>query len=166
MGIPRIGPSDDGTDTNVRLEDKSPTEGTQSSSSASIASGSTASAYTFDYYQEDASLTAIYPDHGKSTPEAINYTVLGLIGEAGEIANKWKKFYRDGQDLHPGSDVYEARFTAYRSDIAAEVGDVLWYCANLATELGISFGEIAAANYAKLADRKSRNVLRGSGDNR
>lgn len=155
MGIPRIGPSDDGTDTNVRLEDKSPTEGTQSSGSASIASGSTASAYTFDYYQEDASLTAIYPDHGKSTPEAFAYLCLKLNGEAGEVGEAFAKFIRG-----------DYNFGEAKRRISAELGDVLWYLSQISSELGISFGEIAAANYAKLADRKSRNVLRGSGDNR
>jgi NTP pyrophosphatase (non-canonical NTP hydrolase) len=119
--------------------------------------GSSASAYTFDSYQDDAGTTAIYPDKDRSNPTSINYTVLGLIGEAGEIANKYKKSLRD--------------FSGYLTDetraaILDEIGDVLWYCARLSSELQASLGEVAAANYTKLNDRKRRDVLHGSGDDR
>jgi NTP pyrophosphatase (non-canonical NTP hydrolase) len=126
---------------------------------------STASAYTFDSYQDDAGTTAIYPEAGSEGNEAITYTVLGLIGEAGEIANKWKKFLRDTPIGISEAD-YNAALDRYKATIQAELGDVLWYCARLASELGTSLGEVAAANYDKLNDRKSRNVLRGSGDDR
>src|SRR3954466_1059523 len=66
--------------------------------------GSTASAYTFDSYQEDAGTTAFYPDAGTGSNAAINYTIFGLIGEAGEIANKWKKVYRDYPALIENDD--------------------------------------------------------------
>jgi NTP pyrophosphatase (non-canonical NTP hydrolase) len=128
--------------------------------------GSSASAYTFDSYQEDAGTTAFYPSADTGKDEAITYVILGLTGEAGEIANKWKKFFRDGRSIPIESDAYKARLYAYKLDLIAELGDVLWYAARLATELGTSLGEVAAANYTKLNDRKRRDALHGSGDDR
>lgn len=128
------------------------------------ASGSTgtnqtgASAYTFDNYQEDTGTTAIYPESGLGTPDSINYTILGLIGEAGEISNKWKKFYRDGTD--------DFNYTHRRAQIKAELGDVLWYASQLATELGVTLGDVAAENIRKLSSRQQRGTLNGSGDSR
>lgn len=113
-----------------------------------------ASGYTFDNYQEDTGTTAIYPEAGSNSIGSIDYCIFGLIGEAGEIANKWKKFHRDGYD------------ESIKNDVIAELGDVLWYVSQLATELDIKLGDIAADNIRKLADRKQRNVLRGSGDER
>lgn len=104
-------------------------------------------------YQSAAESTAIYP--GQATDDGITYTVLGLIGEAGEIANKWKKYYRDDLDL---ADVL--------SSMREELGDVLWYIANLAAELGYSLNQIAEDNLQKLANRQSAGTLTGSGDNR
>jgi NTP pyrophosphatase (non-canonical NTP hydrolase) len=83
--------------------------------------------------------------------------VLGLVGESGEIAEKFKKWVRD-----LNSD--ESRID--RTDIAKELGDVLWYVAVLADYLDLSLDDIATANLAKLAGRQHRNVLGGSGDNR
>jgi NTP pyrophosphatase (non-canonical NTP hydrolase) len=85
------------------------------------------------------------------------HLVLGLVGESGEIAEKFKKWVRD-----LGSD--ETRID--RADIAKELGDVLWYLAVLADYLDLSLDDIAAANLAKLASRQDRGVLGGSGDNR
>jgi|TARA_B110000285_G_scaffold80078_1_gene92440 NTP pyrophosphatase (non-canonical NTP hydrolase) len=97
-------------------------------------------------YQQTAKETAIYPKE-----RAIEYLTLGLTGEAGEVANKVKKVIRDGSSP---------------DDIIHELGDVLWYLAMLATELGYSLDTIADKNLWKLANRKTRNVLGGSGDNR
>jgi len=83
--------------------------------------------------------------------------VLGLVGESGEVAEKFKKWVRV-----LGSD--ESRID--RSGIAKELGDVLWYLAVLADYLDLSLDDIATANLAKLASRQSRGVLGGSGDNR
>ena len=83
---------------------------------------------------------------------------LGLPGEAGEIANKVKKFIRDGAP----QDEYEAR----RIQIAYEIGDVMWYCAVLAEELDMDLGHIMEKNLEKLADRKSVAPCQGPGDNR
>ena len=104
-------------------------------------------------YQEKACETAIFPKH-----KAMEYLTLGLTGEAGEIANKVKKFIRDGA----AQDEYLAK----RIEIGYEIGDVLWYCAVLAKEMEMDLGHIMENNLQKLADRKKRGTLSGSGDNR
>ena len=103
-------------------------------------------------YQAAAKETAIYP---KET--GILYTTLGLTGEAGEVADKVKKIIRD----HGGEMDDDAR-----ESIMLELGDVLWYVANLTTELGYSLRDVAGANIQKLTDRQQRNKLHGSGDSR
>jgi NTP pyrophosphatase (non-canonical NTP hydrolase) len=104
-------------------------------------------------YQKLAITTAIYP---KEFPlQGVVYTSLGLCGEAGEVAEKVKKYIRDGGDAEH-----------FKANISAELGDVLWYIANLANELNIDLSQIASDNIRKLQVRKERNTLRGSGDNR
>jgi NTP pyrophosphatase (non-canonical NTP hydrolase) len=93
----------------------------------------------------------------KDAPDEFMHLVLGLVGEAGEIAEKVKKLVRD-----KNSDVTQLD----REDMAAELGDVLWYSAVLANFLDLSLSEVAQRNVDKLADRQRRNVLGGSGDNR
>ena len=83
----------------------------------------------FNSYQRSSAKTAIYDDKYK-----ISYPALGLAGEAGEVANKVKKLMRDGVNNMPEN---------WRDDIASEIGDVLWYCAALATDLNLSLGTIA-----------------------
>jgi NTP pyrophosphatase (non-canonical NTP hydrolase) len=107
----------------------------------------------FSEYQERSRATAVYPDAGSN----IVYPALGLCGEAGETAEKVKKAIRDD-----GGTLTEER----RAAIAAELGDVLWYAAQLATEAGLDLEEIAEANLDKLASRQRRAVLHGSGDER
>jgi len=104
-------------------------------------------------YQTKAAETAIFPKE-----KALEYLTLGLTGEAGEIANKVKKLIRDGADVEGYNDKLV--------QIANELGDVLWYCAMLANELDANMGEIMESNLNKLADRKNRGVIGGSGDNR
>ena len=104
-------------------------------------------------YQAKAKETAIFPED-----KALEYLSLGLVGEAGEIANKVKKFIRDGA----AQDEYLAK----RIEIGYEIGDVLWYCAVLAKEMEMDLGHIMENNLQKLADRKKRGTLSGSGDNR
>ena len=104
-------------------------------------------------YQSRACETAIYPKH-----RAMEYLTLGLTGESGEIANKVKKFIRDG--------AVKDEYLAKRIEIGYEIGDVLWYCAVLAEELEMNLGHIMEKNLDKLADRKKRGTLSGSGDNR
>ena len=104
-------------------------------------------------YQKKACETAIFPKN-----KAMEYLTLGLTGEAGEIANKVKKFIRDG--------AVKDEYLAKRIEIGYEIGDVLWYCAVLAKEMEMDLGHIMENNLQKLADRKKRGTLSGSGDNR
>ena len=106
----------------------------------------------FNAYQRSSARTAIYPDEHR-----ILYPALGLAGEAGEVANKVKKLIRDGPDGRPDD---------WREQIASEIGDVLWYCAALATDLNLTLGMIAAQNEKKLSARKQAGTLGGSGDTR
>ncbi|WP_114311544.1 nucleoside triphosphate pyrophosphohydrolase family protein [Thermus caldifontis] len=107
---------------------------------------------TLNEYQQEAKKTALYPEAYR-----ILYPTLGLVGEAGELANKVKKVLRDhGGTLGP----------AAREDLLAELGDVLWYVAQLATDLGVSLEEVAQGNLAKLRSRLERGKIGGSGDNR
>lgn len=107
---------------------------------------------TLSEYQEKASKTALYPkEHG------FTYTVLGLSGEAGEIADKYKKVIRD-----QGGVMSDEK----KSEIAKELGDVLWYVAMAAHELGYDLDEVAKRNIDKLQSRKDRGKIQGSGDNR
>ena len=104
-------------------------------------------------YQRGARQTARYPDVG-SNPI---YPTLGLCGEAGEVADKVKKVLRD-QNGSFSAEVKQA--------LMLELGDVLWYVAQLASELGFDLDQIAEANLQKLASRAARNVISGSGDHR
>jgi NTP pyrophosphatase (non-canonical NTP hydrolase) len=106
-----------------------------------------------DDYQRGALRTAAARDK----PNELLHLVLGLVGESGEIAEKFKKWVRD-------LDSDESRID--RAAVAKELGDVLWYVAVLADYLDLSLDDIATANLAKLASRQLRGVLGGSGDNR
>jgi NTP pyrophosphatase (non-canonical NTP hydrolase) len=109
--------------------------------------------YHFDLYQDAAESTAVYPEKGDN----IYYPALGLAGEAGEVCEKIKKIMRD----------QEGKFTQENVEqISKELGDVLWYVAMLAAEFNVALSSVAEANLAKLLDRKSRGVLKGSGDER
>lgn len=108
---------------------------------------------TFNEYQQAALRTG----RGKDAHNELLHLVLGLVGESGEIAEKFKKWVRD-----QNSD--ESRID--RDDIVKELGDVLWYVAVLADYLDVPLNEVAKKNVAKLADRQKRNVIQGQGDNR
>ena len=105
-----------------------------------------------DLYQKVALTTAIYPRE-----QAIIYPTLGLTGEAGEVANKVKKIIRDGSNKNDNSMV---------SEIKSEIGDCLWYIAVLADDIGCKLSDIANTNLIKLANRKEKGTIRGSGDKR
>ena len=105
-----------------------------------------------DMYQKVALTTAIYPRE-----QAIIYPTLGLTGEAGEVANKVKKIIRDGSNKNDNSMV---------SEIKSEIGDCLWYIAVLADDIGCKLSDIANTNLIKLANRKEKGTIRGSGDKR
>jgi NTP pyrophosphatase (non-canonical NTP hydrolase) len=85
------------------------------------------------------------------------YPALGLNGEAGEVAEKVKKLFRDRDAVITNE---------FRESIKKELGDVLWYIANLAAEVNLSLEEIAVGNLEKLAGRVQRGTLHGDGDNR
>lgn len=106
----------------------------------------------FREYQNKALSTAEYPYE-----RGLEYLALGLAGEAGEVADKVKKIIRDkGGYIVPGD----------RAEIAKEMGDVLWYLANLSEFLGVTLEDVAVMNNEKLASRKERGVIKGEGDNR
>jgi NTP pyrophosphatase (non-canonical NTP hydrolase) len=112
---------------------------------------------TLNQYQEDAWQFAVYPDKGEGVDSyGLTYAVLGLAGEAGELANAAKKILRDGI-----SDFWEAV-----ARLESELGDVLWYVAAVASELSMPLDDVAAANLAKLTGRAERGTIKGSGENR
>ena len=103
-------------------------------------------------YQNAARRTAIYAEHHR-----VIYPALGLESEAGEVAGKIKKVLRDD-----GGDFAQAPTEALKD----ELGDVLWYVAVLAGDLGLSLDQIASDNLAKLQSRLARGRLSGGGDRR
>lgn len=132
-------------------------------------------------YQEKAGQTAVYDSWYKSFMEKFGHTkevvpvemfdeiervfkmlhtcyaVLGLVGEAGELANKIKKVIRDNNGVMSDEKLKE---------IGKELGDTCWYQSALARELGLEMDDIAKENLEKLFSRKERGVLKGDGDNR
>ena len=120
----------------------------------------------FNDYQVSCQKTAIYLNKIKEKypdlPEevikilGITYTSLGL-GESGEVQGKVKKIIRDA-----GGEITDK----IKDDIKKELGDILWYVATTSSEFGIDMDDVAKSNIEKLIDRKNRNVLTGSGDNR
>ena len=103
---------------------------------------------TLDQYQQQAKVTAVYPDD-----KADQYLIAGLAGEVGELASIFAKVWRgDGNLKFPHA--------------AAELGDVLWFVAMLAKELGYDLSDVAQNNLNKLADRANRGKLKGNGDDR
>jgi len=110
---------------------------------------------TFNNYQTNASRTAFYPRVFKN--QGLYYTALGLAGEAGEVANKVKKVMRDNN----GNLEEKAK-----AEIFDELGDVLWYCATIADEIGVNLEDVAKLNLIKLKDRMNRGKIKGSGDKR
>ncbi|MHC4607813.1 MAG: nucleoside triphosphate pyrophosphohydrolase family protein [Planctomycetota bacterium] len=108
---------------------------------------------TFDEYQKRSRKTAIYPDSGRN----FVYPTLGLAGEAGEVSEKIKKVLRDRK-----GDVDDDT----RRTISKELGDVLWYVSQLASELNLSLETIASENIEKLYSRMDRGRLSGEGDDR
>lgn len=107
----------------------------------------------FDAYQRLSRKTwnLVHTDH------PIVYPTLGLVNEAGELAGKVKKIFRDkGGQISPED----------REALKYELGDVLWYLAQIATELDVSLQDVAEANLEKLFSRMERGTIRGEGDYR
>jgi len=109
---------------------------------------------TFDDYQQKALTTVLRTD---SDFLDLLHFILGVNGEAGEIAEKIKKIIRDKNGKVSAEDKVE---------LAKEIGDVLWYLAVLASQLGVSLDDVAQQNIEKLQSRQQRGKLGGSGDNR
>src|SRR5512143_49897 len=105
----------------------------------------------FNEYQTKSRKTAGYPAIG----HPVIYPTLGLVNEAGEVAGKIKKVFRD-KDGQISEETRDA--------LKAELGDVLWYIAQVATELGLSLDDVAEYNILKLQDRLERGAIRGDGD--
>ena len=111
----------------------------------------------FNDYQTETKATAKYPDVGNN----FIFPTLGLVGEAGEVAEKIKKLIRDKATDTP------AKLTETdRTEISKELGDVLWYLAQLASEIGVSLEDVATINLAKTQLRRDRDQISGEGDNR
>ena len=129
---------------------------------------------TIDEYQKSVMTTAIFP--GQGTICGLMYVILGLSNEAGEVAGKLKKALRDDMgadinamvELQPSSiapDINDLVLSPERVDmIKKELGDVFWYLAASADQLGVSLTDIASGNTAKLKDRQERGKLGGDGD--
>ena len=107
----------------------------------------------FKTYQKKARLTAQYPNLGSNNI----YPTLGLVGEAGEVAEKVKKVIRDKKGIFDEES---------KNVIKKELGDVLWYLSNLCDEFNFSFEEVAIQNLEKLNLRASKGKISGSGDDR
>lgn len=120
---------------------------------------------TVNEYQEAALATAVYPEQFR-----VIYPALGMNGEAGEVADKVKKVIRDTVLLADdcGADDCGAIVLPHdkRIELAKEIGDVLWYCATLAYDIGMKLDDVAQMNINKLKSRQERGKLSGSGDNR
>lgn len=102
----------------------------------------------FASYTEFVKDMKVYPEK-----HAIVYPALGIAGEAGEISEKVKKWLRGDRDLDA-------------AELVKEAGDVLWYLASLADDLGYTLEDVARKNVEKLSSRKERGVVKGNGDNR
>ena len=112
---------------------------------------------TLDEYQSRASEFAFYEG-------SLVYPTLGLAGEAGEVAEKTKKLIRDDGIDYALDDLSEEIEPDKAKALALELGDCIWYIANIANDIGYSLEEIADMNLTKLQDRRHRDKLSGSGD--
>lgn len=107
----------------------------------------------FNEYQEETKKAAIYPSIG----HPIIYPALGLAGESGEVLEKLKKIFRDGEGKISKEEA---------GALKKEIGDVLWYISQLAVELGFTLEDVAKTNVEKLRGRRERGTIHGAGDDR
>lgn len=114
---------------------------------------------TFDEYQKLAITTDTFDPklRGDITQPSFMSKILGLVGETGEIAEKFKKIYRDNSSKMS---------TEQLTDMQKELGDVLWYINAMSCYLGLSLEDVAKQNLDKVLDRKARGKIHGSGDSR
>ena len=116
---------------------------------------------TFEEYQGIIKKTAVFPqDIG------IAYCAMGLAGEAGEVADKIKKLYRDKEYHDLDATGKSILLQEHKDSIAKELGDVLWYITAMANEIDVKLQEVAQMNYDKLLKRRATGTLQGSGDDR
>jgi NTP pyrophosphatase (non-canonical NTP hydrolase) len=111
-------------------------------------------------YQVATGATAIYETSSRTACGSLGpllYTVLGLVGEGGEFANKLKKILRDKNGVIDEDT---------RIELRKELGDCLWYISEAATQLGTTLDIVADENVKKLQRRKEKGTLQGSGDSR
>jgi Predicted pyrophosphatase len=111
----------------------------------------------FEEYQIKALETDLTGTRGEWSNVRNLEIVLGLCGEAGEVAEKFKKLIRD----HNCEATEE-----FRKDIAKELGDVLWYVNAISSHIGVSLEDVAKGNIEKLSSRAKRDLIHGAGDNR
>jgi len=109
----------------------------------------------FNEYQKKSRKHAFYPN--QNTPEAFRYLIYGITGEAGELAEHFKHALRD-----EGDRLSEER----KIKIVKELSDILWYLANICSELGVDFSEIPEVGLKKIEGRLKRGTLSGEGDTR
>lgn len=112
----------------------------------------TKASFTLNEYQHAAEKTAVH----KTIGHPLVYPCLGLAGETGEFVDKAKKILRNETPIDE----------AVRDELVKELGDVLWYVADIATQLGVDLSHVADMNIRKLADRQKRGVIKSEGDNR
>jgi NTP pyrophosphatase (non-canonical NTP hydrolase) len=111
----------------------------------------------FNDYQKKAITTDAYGGKGDFMSIAFINKVLGLAGEAGEVADKIKKLQRNKDGKINDDD---------KQELAKELGDVLWYISAISHYLGVELNDVAEKNLTKLFDRKARDVIKSEGDNR
>lgn len=112
---------------------------------------------TIDEYSKQA-LTTLTGKHGcTDLSPALLSQIFGLVGESGEVAEKFKKLIRDKDGVLTDED---------RQEILKELGDVVWYVNSITHMLGGDLTDVMQMNLDKLASRKKRNVIHGAGDNR
>lgn len=111
----------------------------------------------FDEYQKIAFSTDVAPEVNDWNNPKLFEKLLGLTGEAGETADKFKKILRDKGGVVSDSD---------KKEIVKELGDVLWYIAVISEHLGVKLSDVAKINNEKIASRAERDLIHGAGDNR
>lgn len=111
----------------------------------------------FDEYQERSAQYDLAKKTSDLKDAGFIEKVLGLVGEAGETADKIKKLLRDKDGKYTETD---------RQEVSKELGDTLWYIASIARYFDVALSEIASQNLAKLDNRRQHNKLHGEGDNR
>jgi NTP pyrophosphatase (non-canonical NTP hydrolase) len=112
---------------------------------------------TFKEYQDEVDKASFYPGANTGSIQAIIYGTLALNGEAGEVAEKVKKIWRDKDGFYSIDD---------RQAIIKELGDTMFYITRIASELGYELEDVAQINVEKFRARKEKGTLQGSGDDR